>query len=396
MLSRALRSAPEALVLKDDEEEPSPTPTLADTANASCGSGFVAGNASYLIDVTKWLQTGIVHDFGDDGLADARLASARAFPSNLELQLQAHLTPKLDEVLFGSAAPSEASLQLQLSLAELPALEDTAVAAHPFVPRVSDDRVGHWQVVYKQLGTAAAAGSPLSLRRTDREVRILHKWRLDKSDPSAPLSPPLKPIRYHIDPSVPERWRASVKRGVENWNAAFEQAGFSSAVRAVLPTDDDWPPDYSSGDVRYASITWAPSVSSVYAVGPHTVDPRTGEILDADIMFAHSWIHHWVGDYDRYTRRVATHMEDAMDGTASNTEGADASTPEVEGSSRLAGRLRAAQRLVHDLLDGGDDAQGGGGHTHRGGGHAHAARGSAAGPCGAAARRLHDDVLVAA
>ena len=104
-----------------------------------------------------------------------------------------------------------------------------------------------------------APGSPLSRRQANRAVRIIHRWRLEH-DPDAPpptaatggVAPAVKPITYYIDPSVPERWRSAVKAGVEAWAPAFEQAGFSQAIRAVLPGDDDWPEDYAAADVRHA------------------------------------------------------------------------------------------------------------------------------------------------
>jgi hypothetical protein len=85
-----------------------------------------------------------------------------------------------------------------------------------FIPRAADDRIGYWQIDYQNLGTASAG--PLDLQSTDQEIRLVHRWRLNKRDASSLLSPPVKPITYHIDPSVPERWRSAVKKGVENWN----------------------------------------------------------------------------------------------------------------------------------------------------------------------------------
>ncbi|KAL1499291.1 hypothetical protein AB1Y20_011499 [Prymnesium parvum] len=313
----ALSDAPERLT----REAGDAPPQLADAANESCAEAYVRGEESYLIDVSDWMRSGVVHRLGEDSHA-ARLSSVRAFRSNIEVQLQLRRSEPPSAALFSEQPPSEHSAQLQLSLAELPPLD----GAPHFTPRAADDRIGYWEVVYSQPGSAAAAGAPLSPRRDEREVRLLHRWRLHKAAPSAAASPPLRPITYHIDPSVPQRWRAAVRAGVENWNAAFEAAGFVGAVRALLPTDDEWPADYSAGDVRYSSITWAPSVSSTYAIGPHTVDPRTGEILDADIMFAHSWVHSWVEEHSLFT--PAAH---AMDGAAGR------------GEARLARRLAAAR-----------------------------------------------------
>jgi hypothetical protein len=129
-------------------------------------------------------------------------------------------------------------------------------------------------------------------------VCYIHRWRLELADPACLAScKPKKPIVYHIDPSVPERWAGCVARGVENWNRAFNEAGWSGAMVARREGDAEWPADYAAADMRYSSITWAPSLEQTYAVGPSNVDPRTGEILNADIMFAESWVRHFLGDW---------------------------------------------------------------------------------------------------
>ena len=89
------------------------------------------------------------------------------------------------------------------------------------------------------------------------------------------------PITFYIDPNVPDQYRAPMKAGVEAWNAAFEAAGWSGAIRAL-----DLPQDADPEDIRYATLRWNVSDQPGYgAIGPSTVDPRTAEILDADILF---------------------------------------------------------------------------------------------------------------
>lgn len=100
----------------------------------------------------------------------------------------------------------------------------------------------------------------------------------------------MKPIVYYIDPSVPERWRPYVAMGVTAWQKSFEQIGFKNTPRAVLPGSSDWPSDYSAGDIRYATISFAISREYVFSVGPSISDPRSGEIIDADIGFAQEWV----------------------------------------------------------------------------------------------------------
>src|SRR6185503_19672545 len=121
--------------------------------------------------------------------------------------------------------------------------------------------------------------------RDDKEtffVRYANHWRLEKKDPNAVMSEPVKPIVYYIDTTIPERYRPYIREGIERWQKAFEAAGFKNAIVAKdAPTDPDWDPE----DVRYSTIRWiTSSPPSFGAIGPSRVDPRTGEILDADIL----------------------------------------------------------------------------------------------------------------
>jgi hypothetical protein len=143
----------------------------------------------------------------------------------------------------------------------------------PMAPRLADDRVGYFLTAKKDFS------------RDDHEhfwVRYVERWRLEKKDPTAALSEPVKPIVFYIDRTVPERYRPYVKEGVERWQKAFEAAGFKNAILAQDPPDDrEWDPE----DTRYSTIRWITSHRpSFSAIGPSRVDPRSGEILDADIL----------------------------------------------------------------------------------------------------------------
>ena len=189
----------------------------------------MAASTSYIIDVSEWLLGGAGVLDSDLKLSDSRLTGARAFPSNLEVQLQAHVGEANgdddEEEEKGDAAPPPAA-QLQISLAELPPRDPAVVA------RAADDRVGFWNLHFTELGSTTAADAPLSSRKADREVRVVHRWHLTKPSGTTATAVPLKPITFHVDVSVPPRWRAAVARGVTAWNAAFERAGYASAVRA--------------------------------------------------------------------------------------------------------------------------------------------------------------------
>ena len=118
-------------------------------------------------------------------------------------------------------------------------------------------------------------------------VRYIARWRLEKKDPDAAVSEPVKPIVYFVDSATPVKWREWVKKGIESWNTAFEAAGFKNAIIARMAPTPEEDPDFSPEDVRYSVIRWLPSTTE-NANGPHISDPRTGEILNADIQFYHN------------------------------------------------------------------------------------------------------------
>ena len=112
-------------------------------------------------------------------------------------------------------------------------------------------------------------------------------------------------------------WRKYFKEGIEGWNEAFALAGYKDAVRAVLPDDDDWPTDYDAGDARFSTIAWTIDTSGVYSEGLAKIDPRSGEIVDCDIIMSHGWVRAWLGDLDvlepGFINTTATHSLRAGD-----------------------------------------------------------------------------------
>ncbi len=142
----------------------------------------------------------------------------------------------------------------------------------PMQPRVADARIGYFTTDVFDFTT------------DDRRVPIVHyvnRWRLEKKDPAAALSEPKKPIVYWIDRNVPVRYRDAIRDGVLEWNKAFERIGYKDAIRVEIQPDDA---AFNTSDIRHPSIRWITTArSSFAAIGPRVVDPRTGEILDADI-----------------------------------------------------------------------------------------------------------------
>ena len=165
----------------------------------------------------------------------------------------------------------------------------------PMMPRLFDERVGYFT-------TAQMDYSADEYRA--RTVRYIARWRLEKKDPNAAISEPVKPIVYYIDSATPEKWVPWLKKGIEDWNEAFAAAGFKNAIigkPAPTPQED---PNWSPEDIRHSVIRWLPSTVE-NASGPHISDPRTGEILNADIQFynnvmnlARDWYFVQVGPLD--------------------------------------------------------------------------------------------------
>lgn len=138
-------------------------------------------------------------------------------------------------------------------------------------PRLADQRLGHF--------TRSRVDYSVDTAVKPR-VHYVQRWRLEKKDPSAALSEPKQPVVYWIDKNVPEEYRASVAAGVLEWNRAFERIGFKDALVVKQQTLQD---DFDTMDARHASIRWFTGTDVAFAIGPSQVDPRTGEILDADI-----------------------------------------------------------------------------------------------------------------
>jgi hypothetical protein len=152
------------------------------------------------------------------------------------------------------------------SLAPLP--------ADPMTARRADARIG--------LMTQTVLDFSDDLARTPR-VRMIERWRLEKKDPQAALSEPVKPITFWLDRNVPLKYRAMVTAAILEWNKAFEKIGFRNAIVVRQQADDA---EFDTLDLGYSSVRWLMSaVPSFGAIGPKHVDPRSGEILDADIGF---------------------------------------------------------------------------------------------------------------
>ncbi len=197
--------------------------------------------------------------------------TAKSFPRNIEVDVT--LTFDAAQVP-GDANLSSVSMVVHHSMLRLP--------EKPMSSRLLDERVGFFTVSQVDYGYES--------QRAERR-RFIKRWRLEPSDTAAfqrgELVEPVTPIVFYIDRGVPDKWKPYLKKGVEMWQAAFEKAGFKTAILGKYAPTVKEDPDWSAEDARYATIRWLPSrISNAY--GPSMADPRSGEILDADIGFFHN------------------------------------------------------------------------------------------------------------
>jgi hypothetical protein len=176
-------------------------------------------------------------------------------------------------------------------------------------PRLADDRVGYFISAIKDFSRDTAESF---------FVRYLNRWRLEKKDPTAEVSDPVRPITYYVDRTVPLEWRPYVRAGILEWNKAFEEAGYRNAIEALdAPDDSAW----SAADARYSTVRWTATNRSVYAIGPTSVDPRTGEILNADILISAAWIQTWRGESGEYVTPMASVQSIALEDSLAAASG---------------------------------------------------------------------------
>ena len=141
-----------------------------------------------------------------------------------------------------------------------------------FTPRKDDARIGFFTTQVTDM--TSTSSTPWK--------DVIHRWRLEKKDPMAALSEPVKPITWWIENTTPYEFRDYIRTGVEKWNLAFEQIGYKNAVVVKIQPDSA---EWEAGDVRYNVLRWTSSPTAPFSgYGPSFVNPRTGEILGADVM----------------------------------------------------------------------------------------------------------------
>ena len=220
------------------------------------------------------LSDGQRKSFGVRSLDKSRtfITSMKSFPQNVEVR---HiLTFSGSKLPMAAAITGALSLEMNQSFVLLP--------EKPMQARIRDDRVGYFSISQTDYSK--------NEQKAARESYIT-RWRLEPKDMEAfkrgELVEPVKPIVYYIDPATPPQWRKYLKMGIEDWQVAFEEAGFKNAILAKDPPSKEEDPDWSPEDVRYSVIRYI-TTPIQNAMGPHVHDPRSGEIIESDILWYHN------------------------------------------------------------------------------------------------------------
>ena len=204
----------------------------------------------------------------------------KSFPENIEV--------KQDFTYDASEPPSfsdtgSISLQMNQSMILLP--------EEPMTPRLNDPRVGFFTLSQIDYGSPKLKAD---------QKRYIRRWRLEPKDPEAyargELVEPVKPIVYYLDPGTPENLQKYIKQGIEDWQKPFETAGFKNAIIAKDAPTPEEDPEFSPEDIRYSVVRYVASTTR-NAVGPSVSDPRSGEIIESDIIWYHNHLRSYRNRY---------------------------------------------------------------------------------------------------
>lgn len=208
------------------------------------------------------------------------ISSMQSFPENIEVR---------HDMTYNAAAPPSdyrsgtISMQLSQSMYLLP--------KEPMQARLFDQRVGWFTIKQIDYGSEALKSE---------EKRYLRRWKLIPKDLEAykrgELVEPVKPIVYYLDPATPSKWRPYFKQGIEDWQTAFEAAGFKNAIIAKDPPTKEEDPDWSPEDARYSVVRYV-ATTTRNAMGPSVSDPRSGEIIESDIVWYHNHLRSYRNRY---------------------------------------------------------------------------------------------------
>lgn len=226
----------------------------------------------------------------------SRIVNQRPYANNLDVIVD-YVFSNANPSVRGSAAisdPRNVSIKVQHSFVALP--------ENDYQPRQDDARIGYFTNQFDNM--ISADWAPYE--------DVIKRWDLQKKDPSAALSEPVKPITWWIENTTPVEWRDTIRDAVLAWNTSFEKAGFKNAIEVKIQPDDA---DWDAGDINYNVLRWTASPRPPFGgYGPALANPLTGEILGSDIMLEYVFMkNRWMYD-TLYTQGAATlteHMSDS-------------------------------------------------------------------------------------
>lgn len=215
-------------------------------------------------------------------------AEVKGFDDNVEIEVAATYASS-GRAQFDSVADSRGvTIHVHYSISKIK-------PGGGYQPRLADDRVGYFLTVVKDYS-----------RQEDRDrfVRYINRWRLEKADPTAAISPPKKPLVFWLENTIPYEYRPTIREGILEWNKAFEKAGFADAIEVRQQPDAA---DWDAEDVNYNTFRWITSGAG-FAMGPSRVNPYTGQILDADIIFDADFLQYWQQEFESLTPKSVAEM----------------------------------------------------------------------------------------
>jgi hypothetical protein len=211
------------------------------------------------------------------------IASMGSFPGNIEVKSVKTYSLSGEAKNVNNNRLRSVTLEIRNSMHLLP--------EEPMKPRFADHRVGFFAQSQYDYGIDEAQKAT--------RTRYIKRWKLEPTDEEAyfrgELVEPQKPITYYLDPSIPSQWIPYFIQGVEDWNVAFEQAGFKNAIKAKAFPSHEENPDFDPMDARYTVIAYFASETE-NAYGPHVADPRSGEIVNTVVCIYHNvmkLVHNW-------------------------------------------------------------------------------------------------------
>ncbi len=254
---------------------------------AKSNSVVIVDLADFLFTDYAQIAQDLKRTLGLDYSLDAKRTiwgSVKVFPENVEIEVAATYSGRTLRDVRTVADSRAVSVTSHFSFSSIPKSD--------YKPRPADDRIGYFLTVRKDY----------SLKGHEAPfTRYVNRWKLEKADSSAELSPPKKPIVFYIEKSVPYEFRPIVREGILEWNKAFEKAGFINAIEVRFQEEDA---AWDAEDVRYNTIRWMTGEAR-YAIGPSRANPLTGEIYDADILVDSNWLRTFERQREYYTGEAA-------------------------------------------------------------------------------------------